>query len=196
MAGSNEPSDDLVEIGRVFSVIEADVVRASLEAAGIPAFVPGALATNMLSHMAGGLNPNGMKVLVRAASADDARELIAAWHASKADRREGEAAPDQVEETPADVWARSAWRSAILTLVSAMIFLPLAIYCLRRARREAKLVEPADRPAFERHIVGACLVIGIAVLCYAIIAWMLLSSIWDRGPSGRSFGSRTIHIPL
>jgi hypothetical protein len=107
MAIERESSDDLVEVGRVYSLTEADVLRASLEAAGIRAYVPGALATNTLSHMAGGLNPNGMKVLVPASAADEARELIAAWNESKGKHREDEES-DTPDQTPADVWARSA----------------------------------------------------------------------------------------
>ncbi|NLF29250.1 MAG: DUF2007 domain-containing protein [Planctomycetes bacterium] len=177
MAIERESSDDLVEVGRVYSVIEADVVRASLEAAGIRAHVPGVLAANTLSHMAGGLNPNGMKILVPASAADEARELIAAWNESKGRGREDEES-DMPDQTPADIWARSAWRAAILTLASTMLFLPLAIYCLRRARREARAVQPADQPHFDRHLARARRTLWIAATVYGAILIMILTAHW------------------
>jgi len=166
--GARQPErGDLVVAARATTLAQADVIRVSLEAAGIPAFVYNELASNWLMHMAPAIHPRGVKVMVLPEHAHAAREVL---------RRPPEAPPpaepgEETEEEAAhgaatvgaspDACAERAYRAALYCPWTLWLFLPAVAYYFLQAMR-ARGRRPAAHPGrYARHMVIAFLV-GIA----------------------------------
>jgi len=72
-----KPHQTGYEVAAIASTLgEADVMAASLNAAGIPAYVVDAHINNTLMVMGFVLSPNGIRVATPADRVDEARELL------------------------------------------------------------------------------------------------------------------------
>jgi hypothetical protein len=153
MAGGKHHSD-LVVVARASTLMEADMLRATLDVAGIDAVIPGEFTANALSHLAGGLNPHGMKILVSVTAAEQARDVVQQWY----DRRED---VNQVDMS-CDAWARRAWHAAWMELILPMMIF-VAVYCIIKACYAADQAPPTDEARFRHHLTGACILVSLVL---------------------------------
>lgn len=138
---------------------EAEVRRASLAAAGIPAIVPYAGDASYHPQALFSPVPQGVDVLVDERDLQAAREVLHLADTS--------AATEQAA-TEADSWALSAARTGMF----AFFLPPLAlwsIYCLAKARSARAQTPPADLEAYKQNVTR-----GAIMATLVIVAWTLL----------------------
>jgi len=163
-----------VVVATAGTLTEADVIRVSLEAAGIPAFVLSEQASNWMMHLGPAIHPRGIKVMVLPEHAAEAQAMLEApRRGPDDDEPAGEEPPDE-EEKPAagaltpDDYAVRAYRAGLYFLVFNLIF-PLAALYFVKALRAAR-THPVRRPGrYAWHlavafVVGIGLPAGVAVL--------------------------------
>ena len=170
---TGEPADHprLVPVAAATSISQADILRAVLEDAGIPAFIPNENASVVLCHISLAVNPDGILVLVRDEDEQAAREVLKLPAGSDGPpQRE----PAAARETTADEYARMAARSAVFT----WLFPPLAVwtvYCIGRAYAVRRQRPPMAPERFDRNILCAVL-FGVAIaLVIGFVYWQMLS---------------------
>jgi hypothetical protein len=149
--------DDLLPVATAATVEEAEIIRARLEAEGIPAFIPNAATTEWMPHMSIAINPYGVAVIVPAGRLEAARQVLDPGTKNPAPR-----GADGPAETDADLWARRAAFAAVF----AWLFPPLAIYsfvCVFRAAKAKRLQAPINKDAYDRNVFAAVVVsIGLS----------------------------------
>ncbi|MCE5277919.1 MAG: DUF2007 domain-containing protein [Planctomycetaceae bacterium] len=148
----DEMDQNLVVAASAATLRQADVLKAVLEANGIPTFIPGALASNCMPHMEIGLNPKGVRLLVRKKDLNDALEILNHPQAIDAD----EVSP---ADTDQDVSAANDYaRKAFYCSVCWMLFAPLAVmipWFIARAIIADSRREAENSSRFQRHIILA-----------------------------------------
>ncbi|MCE5328253.1 MAG: DUF2007 domain-containing protein [Planctomycetaceae bacterium] len=112
---------NLVVATSVATLQQADVLKSILESNGIPAFIPGALASNCMPHMEIGLNPKGVRLLVRRGDLEDAMEILN--HPQPLENDEASPADANQDASAANDYAKKAFYCSVCWL----LFPPLAI---------------------------------------------------------------------
>ncbi|MDY6913708.1 MAG: DUF2007 domain-containing protein [Planctomycetota bacterium] len=154
----------LVVVAAAATLTEADVIRASLDAAGIDAMILNETTTNVLSHLNFAINPGGIRIAVSARDTEAARELLAhhGVHSEEAD----EYFTTPQEDAPApDDYAQKAYWSAFFSWW-LFPFIIITLYWFIKAAK-AHRRRPAEQPGrFKRHMLIAFFV-GIlpALVC-------------------------------
>ena len=145
MPRPDNPADELTVVATAAGLQQADVIRATLEAAGIDAVILGEHAASTLSHLGSAIHPGGVPIAVRRGDVPPAQQVL------------GLQGPD--EEAPSlarrklstDEYASSA----LLTAKFACIFpplMPVTLYLFLRAARAARNHPPADPYTFRRKL--------------------------------------------
>lgn len=176
-------SSDLAVAARASTLSEAEVIRSSLCSAGVDAFIPNEHSTNALMHASMGINPRGVEVLVRAEELEQAKEALA-------DLRSEPTAGGEVEtENACDQLARSAYCSAVFSLI-VVIFVPLTFWYYLRACASLRNQEPTDARLFKRHMKWALVMIVITtVLALCAIVGLYF---WNLPTLGRLGTGRAV----
>ncbi len=128
----------LLTVGRYFDPWEAHILRARLEAEGIPASVAGDRHAMADWPMAVALG--GAALQVPGAHFEQARQIVAAYHSGSLERELLEACPEAEERCPAcdaaEVAGKVPLRQRVLAVALFLLaFLPLPTQALRRQCR-------------------------------------------------------------
>ena len=157
----DEMDQNLVVATSVATLQQADVLKSVLESNGIPAFIPGAMASSCMPHMEIGLNPKGVRLLVRKGDLEDALEILNHPQPLEAD-----------EASPASA-ANDYAKKAFYCSVCWMLFPPLAIMIpwfvvraiIADGRREAE-----NSSRFQLHII---LAVVLALIPFTLVVLFL-----------------------
>ena len=182
-------TEPLVTAATFSSSVEAEVARNVLEDAGIPAFLADTEVTAVLGLPGPALGT--VKLLVAEADLERAREILD--HPAELDpedyddygleRRRGRGGRPAVSvgdeeevESPADAWARRAWRSAVIGL----LICPGVIHCysawaLMQIDPEQGGLSPAGKKAQNIAFLINCVVFGALLLVLGSFFLGLLS---------------------
>jgi hypothetical protein len=188
---------DLVAVAKFTTVGEADVARVTLEAEGIPAFVPGENSAAVFSYMAFGMPQKGVPVLVRSEDAPRAREILdhvepidesvdTQDHEPTESEEESETFQETVAEvnaeaatSPSDEYAERAFRIFFWWIFFPPVIL-LTLYFYIKAVGAVEEHPPRDPRAFRKHLNWAML--GGIIFPLIIVAVILLGLTQGKGP--------------
>ena len=172
--------DSMVVVAVANRLTEADVMRAALEASGIPAYVQNEFTTNWFSHMGLAINPKGVKVFVPRGAIDEARQVLGLDRLEVPDQaapptEAPDANGDRPMEHPPDYYAERAYRAALYTWWFPAIA-PMTIYLLLLTWM-AKSDRPVENPRrFRRHLAVA---IPLGIVMPTALLLLLLAAITD-----------------
>jgi hypothetical protein len=175
---TRQPStDDLVVVATVSSLPEADVIRNSLEEAGIEAFIENENAMNLFGSLGQAWATRGIRVRVLAADVEAAREAMAAGRQASVDLDPHWEPQDEDEppyrRDPANMEALSAF---YLSLVFILV-LPFALRTYRNAKRLARQSPPVDEGRYSLHMTLAAIFMTIHCVMFV---WIIASVIAHR----------------
>jgi hypothetical protein len=153
----NETRTDPVVVATAGTLQQADVMRAALEMAGIPVFVPHELSSNWMAHWGVAVNPRGIEIAVHAKDVQAAREVLRPHLAGRA--------PEEQAPSP-DRYAESAYRAAFYAILLPPIVAACLYYFVRAAR--AQRTRPPENPKqFTRRLLVAFVVRILLPLAWA-----------------------------
>jgi len=135
----NESQTDPVVVTTAGTLQQADVMRAALEAAGIPVFIPNELSSNWMAHWGVAVNPRGIEIAVPRKHAAEARAVL---NLPPAEKPAPKKAPKQ-HFTPDD-YAEKAFRAALYWCWFPPLALLMAYYFLRAL--VSRTIEPVQQP--------------------------------------------------
>lgn len=152
----NETQTDPVVVATAGTLQQADVMRAALEAAGIPVFIPHELSSNWMAHWGVAVNRRGIEIAVPQKHLAQARAVL---NLPAADQPAPKKAPK--EHLTPDDYAEKAFRAALYWCWFPPIALLMAYYFLRALI--GRTMEPVQQPdRYARHLVLA-FVMGIVL---------------------------------
>ncbi|MDD4889944.1 MAG: hypothetical protein PHU85_08425 [Phycisphaerae bacterium] len=157
--------------------VEAGLIVATLNDAGVEATVEGAAGWQMLWHMQVAIHARGLPVLVRKRDLAEARQVLAevkqtqAKLASSGVNDTGDEEPTDAEP-PADADIRRGFRASVIFFLSlaGMILTPYSIWLLWRGRSGWNSPDPASRRLNRRRLVVAW---GFDLLMVAFVLFVL-----------------------
>jgi hypothetical protein len=125
----------LLVVGRYFDPWEAHILRARLEAEGIPASVAG--DQHVIAYWPMSVALGGVALQVPDGYFEQARQIVADYHSGDLERELVEACPEAEERCPAcdaaQVAGRVPLRQRVLALAAFLLaFMPLPTQALRR----------------------------------------------------------------
>jgi len=153
MAGP--PFEDMVEVGRYPSVVEASIISNRLDSEGISTFLADTEMIGVNLHMQQALG--GVKIFTPQQEAEFAKQLIADWQEDV----------NQIERPPEDTSQR------ILRVASASVFMfPLSVYSLPLSLKHLKnwaQLSPEDRRKTTKAITRSSCAFALLLLVVFLI---------------------------
>ncbi len=167
-ASADEPDAPAAYAGKLCcvaqagSISEADIIRATLQAADIEVYIDGENAAVMLPHLQYAMHPGGIGVLVRESDLEKARDAL-----------EGQKSIDIEPSEPAPTTPDSLMRHAVGMAAVGLLLFPLALLAINaaaRAKRLARHQPPANRREYRRNVrsVLVLLVVDVLLACYLL----------------------------
>lgn len=179
MTKADDPNQPVVATTAA-TIEQADLIAATLKAAGIEAFIANAYATSTLPHCNLSLNRKGIEVYVRKSDLQAANELLAKMQENAEVRKQTEGEPNLTDD-----YGEAAVKSMLFSLIFSPMWL-VAVYYYIKANKSKRNLPPTNETLFRKNMAkcawGVILLAAGFLLLVGFIAYYKFNDYYYYGP--------------